>query len=801
MKKLWLLLFLLPGVAHAQAWSGVLTPSRAIDWTSAGIPGGIPSGSWTQCGATIAAYGSSGSFASPSTLTSALSSCSGTSQYVLLGPGDFWLNGAIYSHGTNHVELRGSGPTQTRLHFSASSTCQNGDGSCLVGFATADGNYAGGPGTVVNWTGGYSQGATSITIADGSNISANQTLLMLDQCDTGLSGAPCAGSATDNGGFFVCQAGWTATGVGCAYGGPANESRANRGQVEIVEAVSCSPACGTAGPTTVTITPALHHPNWSAGQTPQAWFVEPSNYVGVEDLTITAANLGYSQVTTGIGFAGTSYFWVRNVVLDSLPNITIFVAQAANHADFEENYIVNSGQSVVNDDSAINYQGANGLIANNIFQNSTLPIITDGPSNGNVYAYNYFINQNTVGGSLGAAIDGHSNGEDLNLIEGNVGSKVEMDQAHGTELMNTYYRNFFTAWESCGNGNCGSSTQKDSLLYALAPVSNHRYGNYVANVLGTPGVSTLGYTFTDPMWYVSGTTGHIYNVGSGNANTPPGVYFGPIPVDPLVAATIMRWGNWDAYNGSTQWNTDEVPSGISVYPNDVPTGTCTSSAPCPASFFLPQRPPWWPGSIPFPAIGPDVTAGNVGQCTGTLNTPGQYAGVAATTDSQCTGASLSPAWDGHVNAIPAMNCYLNVMGGPPDGTGGTLTFEATNCYASSTSPSDAGIDATSGPGADAMVGDTATDAALPEDGGPGLGNDATVGDAGLADAKDGAVTDGSREGSAAEDASRSAGCGCHVAQRRREDARWAVGIVLAGIGLSVRRRRVRPRHATVRTHG
>src|SRR2546425_7284913 len=45
--KCWLLflpilVLMVPGVAHAQAWSGILSSSRAIDWSQAGIPGGIP---------------------------------------------------------------------------------------------------------------------------------------------------------------------------------------------------------------------------------------------------------------------------------------------------------------------------------------------------------------------------------------------------------------------------------------------------------------------------------------------------------------------------------------------------------------------------------------------------------------------------------------------------------------------------------------------------------------------------------------------------------------------------------------
>ena len=145
---------------------------------------------------------------------------------------------------------------------------------------------------------------------------------------------------------------------------------------------------------------------------------------------------------------------------------------------------------------------------------------------------------------------------------------------------------------------------------------------------------------------------------------------------------MLRWGNWDAFNGTTRWNTSEVPSGIAVYPNSVPT-SCTSGGSCPPSFYLSSRPSWWSSSIPFPAIGPDVSNGNVGQCTGTLNTPGQFAGVAATSSGQCRGTSLASAWGGHINAIPAMACFLNVMGGAPDGTGSILSFDGSKCYADS----------------------------------------------------------------------------------------------------------------------
>ncbi|MGH9406049.1 MAG: hypothetical protein ACRD3D_09485, partial [Terriglobia bacterium] len=47
-----------PSSLHAQAWSGIIAPGRAIDWAKAGVTGGIPlDSSIPQCGATIAPTG------------------------------------------------------------------------------------------------------------------------------------------------------------------------------------------------------------------------------------------------------------------------------------------------------------------------------------------------------------------------------------------------------------------------------------------------------------------------------------------------------------------------------------------------------------------------------------------------------------------------------------------------------------------------------------------------------------------------------------------------------------------------
>ena len=106
-----------------------------------------------------------------------------------------------------------------------------------------------------------------------------------------------------------------------------------------------------------------------------------------------------------------------------------------------------------------------------------------------------------------------------------------------------------------------------------------------------------------------------------------------------VASTLLRWGNYDYATSQTRWNAAEIPAG-----NAVP-----SSQALPASFFLSVKPGWW-GTMPWPAIGPDVTGGQ----------------------------DLS----GHVFAIPAQVCYT---GSAKDGNG-ILIFNADRCYGQRLSP-------------------------------------------------------------------------------------------------------------------
>lgn len=668
----------------AQLWSSVLAASRAYDWQhNAGISGGnqntLPSSSWGQCPtqSPIAAY-----TGSPSTIISALSANNNGNCWVLLGNGNFSLSGPIHNSGISGVELRGGGPNLTHLTFTGTGNCAGGNGACLVDFSSSDTTDAS-TSTFHNWTGGFQQGATQVTLDSVSGMSVGQ-ILVLDQCDDGLSGSTtgraCTGNATDTTNYFNCQTAYsgsstTWSGQGCSENGPNFGSLPLRGQEEMAKITAING-------TTVTIEHPLIHPNWRSSQNPQVWWFSPASNVGFRGFSIDASNFCYpGSCNPGlqfpIAFNNVYNYWAYQTEVTNAADTSIFVRSGVNGV-IESNYIYNiTNSNPGNDSSGILFAGFHTLIDNNIIQKGKVAWIPFLAAAGNVIAYNYTINANTGNGyNFGNIWMNHSNGADYNLYEGNYTNQFLWDQTHGTALVNTLYRNFASGWESCSNGPCGTDTAKNAQLTPIQDLSTGRYSNFINNVLGTATINTLGYNFTNITYGFGGTQGYIYNIASGNQQLGPGR--NNFPADPYLIATTYRWGNWDVFNNSTQCNTSEVPSGISVLPNPVP-GTCPGSGSLPASFYYTGRPTWWASAIPFPLIGADISGGNVGACGGTFNQSGQFAGVAAFNSSQCAGQGLNSAWANHVNANSAMTCYLN-SGGNPDGTSGVITFNPSSCY-------------------------------------------------------------------------------------------------------------------------
>jgi hypothetical protein len=221
---------------------------------------------------------------------------------------------------------------------------------------------------------------------------------------------------------------------------------------------------------------------------------------------------------------------------------------------------------------------------------------------------------------------------------------------------------------------------------AVQIYASSRFFNIVGNVLGETNVqNNYACTATGSSGCSQGNTsiytvGYTGNGGSVNSSVTGfssdcGSSSGKNDYDKCTTTGLLRWGNYDTVNGSDQFNTSEVPTGLSQFATAVPSGHSL-----PASFYLSGKPSWWQ-SEPWPSAGPDVSGGNLGICSG-----GKYSGAIATNSSQCIGGTLVADVAGQAGSIPAMDCYLNAMSGPPDGSGGALVFNANNCYNTSPPP-------------------------------------------------------------------------------------------------------------------
>jgi hypothetical protein len=633
--------------AGAQQWSGLLTPSRAGDW--AGVGATITTRN-TQCGSTISAG------ASAATIQSAITACAGTGQYVLLGPGTFSLSSSLVISyaGALNVTLRGSGPTSTILQFIGTSTNCNGIGATAFCISNGDGSgTANGSANTLNWTAGYSQGTTTLTAGSAVTGSlANMhvgTLLYLTQAD----------ETSDNGQWWAC--GSTGSNGTCSQQGMENQWPArSTSQIVVVTNISGS---------SITVSPGIYGPNWSSGRTPYMSYSSslPISGFGVENLTVDTTALGgiAAMVEYGWGYND----WIKNVSLINSVNPGgaahkhVFIGSSKN-VTLRDSYMYGSSPTMEGYGVDNTLGTSDSLVENNICQHVATCIMNESTS-GDVYGYNYAVDNFYVGNPPGSApnwqgsdISLHDAGNYYILVEGHEGIQFSSDDIHGASFANTVFRSYLNGRDPavlCPGGGTGCGTgAKTQDTQAIQMMANNRYSNIVANVLGT-----AGYFTTYQQQGASGAPSScpstnwtsVYNLNYGASTLTP---FSPtcagssfmIDNDSLVSTTLMRWGNYDTVNGSVQTNSSETASSASTYPGLTSPSTSWSSYP---SFYLSSKPSWW-GSMPWPAVGPDVTGGNI--------------------------ATVG----GHAHHNPAATCYLNVLGGKTDGSSGPLAFDADACY-------------------------------------------------------------------------------------------------------------------------
>jgi hypothetical protein len=628
---------------------------------------------------------------------------------VSLGAGTFYLSSG-FAVLSDKVVVRGQGANSTFIILSGNYGC-NGiySGACLAG----SNSYSGGPQNVCDWTGPYSATSTVLTFAScgitapGAGSLSNLkvgSLVVLDQLDEG----------TDTGQIWNCNGdGQTCIGgPGSFQGGfqrtdgPCNGSICTRGQQQVVVVTNISGS-------SVTVSPGIYMPNWRTSQHPQAWFASTTATMrGVEDISfdVTAA------VGTSTVFINNCYkCWVSGI-RSMYPARAAIQTQVGKNLVIENNYFY-EGQS----HQAVSYSTELDDVSDSLYINNICQQATDScPNNnagseGNVIAYNFDVdNVFADPGFFFAGDFSHAGGDDFNLHEGNIETGFNSDAIHGTHHLETLYRNLYQGNQNAGCGSAGTNVC-NAQTTPINMYASSRYYNVIGNVLGDPGRTQITV-----YQYTSATTGAthtctgaggcfaIYTLGYNDnsgwsstaayanswCNTPACASFNAY--DTLTSQYLLRWGNWDSVTNAvrfcgnssdTGWSTtcggtSEVPTSLAAFSNAVPTmgDTGAGQSAMPPSFYFAAQPSFIKSG--WPLMGPDVSGGNLGICSG-----GSYAAAMATQDADCTpgGGTLIAAFGGHAKSNAAMECFLHVMGGPPDGTGSALNFNRASCYGTSTS--------------------------------------------------------------------------------------------------------------------
>jgi Pectate lyase superfamily protein/Chitobiase/beta-hexosaminidase C-terminal domain len=638
--------------AHAQAWSGIITGTgsggnaRAIDWSSSGMPGGIPVRT-VNC-STISSTGSDQTVA----INSALSSCT-AGEVVFLNAGTYQIGGIIVV--PSNVTLRGASANLTILN----STGTSGSPTIQQGAAVNSIPAIAGQTAI---TGGLTAGSTSITVASATGFSVGELLLItqlndssfVDITGNGTACTFCDGGIGYNGTRVQGQIVQITSVVGTTIGITSKGSGAQSGGAE----------------------PGIYYPYTL---TPMAVPFSPAATLsGVENLTVFANNT-HSGGNISFYQSECSYCWVTG----SGANWTDgdwFAEDFSFHSVVANNYFTGAylhGPGTFDSNIDIRSYSSGWLVQNNILERGHFPLMMEWGANGGVAAYNYVLGSfdqiDFIGsGTPGPTVDpctpsvACSNTPGFNfhgahpwmiLSEGNEGSLFEPDNTWGSSSDTTTFRDWWKGVNFiCKPGgnvrattDCSTGKTAFQISNAMEIDSQSTSFNIIGDVIGSAAqqvlVSTQGGSSLGQLFQVTAQCGGGISTNCG-ANSRP---FG----SNAVAYSFGYTSEADTGGGSGTLTpfTTALINGNYTNMNSTTTWIGGTVVPLPQSFYLSSSKPVWFGSAPWPLNGPDVTGGfDAG---------------------------------GHANKTPARLCYESLGG--TNGNGSPFTnFNAATCYAAST---------------------------------------------------------------------------------------------------------------------
>ncbi len=475
----------------------IIPNDRRIDWSYAGIPGGIPSRTIICATIDSSTYGNGDNDATAA-IQNALDACP-DGQVVYVPQGTYLVLDTIHLYSFN--TLRGAGPGKTILKHSGGYSRSMVDMRGLVYWQIFS----------LHKTHVVLQAikdSTMVTLADATGISPGD-ILLINQLNDNVLVDPVGVEGK------------------CTYCGYENGDRA-LGQFVEVKAVNGNQ---------VTLNLPLHW-TYDTNLDPWAYQVDASAMIrnaGLEDLTLTQDN---PDVEFMIEMDSAQYSWVRNVEIQNIQRRAMWIVNSLQN-EIRECY-VHIGIDGYGRDRGygifLDLHSSNNLVENNIL--STIDgggVMTGGGASGNVIAYNYFHNIlfDDPWWLIASPSINHAPHPKMNLWEGDIGIKAEGDIIHGSSSHNTIFRSRMTGWQSDT-----VTTRNNAIEFA----AKNTYMNVVGSVLGTAGKSNR-YEMLPGQQYDDSSEMVIWALGVGSGVD-----------DPNVAATLLRHGNFDYVTNSVVWD-------------------------------------------------------------------------------------------------------------------------------------------------------------------------------------------------------------------------------------------------------
>ncbi|MEN9913003.1 MAG: hypothetical protein RLY66_411 [Candidatus Parcubacteria bacterium] len=328
-------------------------------------------------------------------------------------------------------------------------------------------------------------------------------------------------------------------------------------------------------------------------------FLSTTKNVGIEDLKLEHNT---TNGNTDIQYCDSC--WMKGIESGRSVGYHFTILGTVN-LEVRDSYI-HEGSSGPNN-SGLNFYGgpyganSNARVENNIFNKNFPAIEVNNSSSGLYIGYNYVYGSVDWGGGSYMVTwtfdDGHAPYNAYNLYEGNTGEMWGMDGYFGGAGQGTLLRNYFTGF----NPN-GSTARGDAVWIK-------RFGYYY-NIVG----NVLGSSQQNPAAYATGCNAPgVYQFGYPNISNCSTTAYDNYAIpsgypDPKVSSTLVRWGNYDYFNDASRFVASEVSSDVAVPSNQT----------IPASMIYSSKPSWFPVSVPWPLIGPDVSGGT-GDAAGKVN--------------------------------------------------------------------------------------------------------------------------------------------------------------------------------------